>query len=407
MACVTAPYERGLCCVCVLCGPQRLFLARLELEAELEAGTAERDADKLTAVLARVDAEGAPKVSRQAERGGRATVEKLALFAQCDVAMGAQDTEALSTHLSSLSNGWYAQGRHRAAQGDAVDDSLDEHWYQEDKAEYQKYQIAYKRLTVLVQIEKHMEPLNAALLQVAVDTAIDVKVVDPLVDKAIEILKALDRETQIGAFQVPLSAGGEYGSASWLSNPQFLLTFPTQVESGIAKLSITMTEGGGDAHAGGDVEELTEVEFFGEFALHAMANEALGAAEVLPGASVVGASEYSDGSSIVVIDAISTGREYFLVPSTKVKDEQGPFKITVICETPGVNMDLRPVVKTGDLVLQAISVRAPAISRQPYQHRCLCALECTSASRVCLHTPTAHPTDGGCVDDFRVLVHAG
>ena len=42
---------------------------------------------------------------------------------------------------------------------------------------------------------------------------------------------------------------------------------------------------------------------------------------------------------------------------TTIKDEKGPFKITVICETPGVNMDLRPVVKTGDLVLQAISVR--------------------------------------------------
>ena len=44
------------------------------------------------------------------------------------------------------------------------------------------------------------------------DTALEVKMKDPLVDKAIEILNALDREVAKDEFKKPLAAGGGHGS---------------------------------------------------------------------------------------------------------------------------------------------------------------------------------------------------
>ena len=79
--------------------------------------------------------------------------------------------------------------------------------------------------------------------------------VDPLVDKAIEILKNIDRETATGAFEKPFDSGGAYGGDEWLSNPHFRITFASRGEDAPskAKISVTCAEG----REGGDDEGTT------------------------------------------------------------------------------------------------------------------------------------------------------
>lgn len=151
-----------------------------------------------------------------------------------------------------------------------------------------------------------------------------------------------------GAWKRPLTAGGELGSDSWTSNPQYSLTFPAVPDSGLVKLSVTMTQ---DAEGGDGLAAV-----IGEFAIHVVRNPKVAADEVMPDAEVVAQCDYDNDSSIVVIEELDANAgPYYLVPSTLEKDEEAPFVISVICETPGADINLTAVVKTSELVLKAIA----------------------------------------------------
>ena len=323
----------------------RQTIVRLQVEEELYAGVQERVRAKCVAALERVGKGDAGKcVSRELLEGARAMVEKLDLFFECAKAVDAADADGLKAKIHDLMSGWWMNS-------DADDGEIQytgsPNWLLADKTQLQVYKVALKELTVLSSIRKYMEPLNAAQLQASVDVALEVKINDPLVDKAIELLNALDRETRYGEFAHPLTAGGPYEGGSWLVNPQFCLTFPAEVESHTCKLSIIMIEGGDNS----------DVQFFEDFGLHLIQNPAGSLAEeVAPDHKVVAKTEYDSETSILVLEALPTGdgARYYIVPSTKLAREVGPFTIKILCETPGVNMDVEAVVKMGDLVLEAM-----------------------------------------------------
>ena len=333
--------------------PAKKMIELLDIEDILDDVVQKRDLTACRAILVRVDAEGAPKVTPELVVAARAMVEKLVLFGECDVAMNAKDVDTLRSKISDVAHGWWHNGDGHGGGGRGSPPpspgggAPGSHWYLADKKQLQTYQIALKRLTVLVDIQQYMEPLSAAKLQAAVDTAEDVKVADPLVDQAIEILKALDREVVNGEFKMPRAAGGNKEEPTWLQNPQFKLTFPSEVDSRIAKLSITMTEGGG-----GD----DDADYFEDYTVHICSNPPdVEADEAVPSSTVVATAAYDAETTILVIDELPTDKTYYIVASTGTAGEVGPFKLNVICETIGVNMDLANVVKTGDLVLDAIA----------------------------------------------------
>ena len=327
--------------------PARQTIVRLQVEEELDVGVQERVRAKCVAALERVGKGDAGKwVSQELLEGARAMVEKLDLFTECAKAVDAADADGLKAKIHDVMSGWWMKS-HTAA-SDAGDGEIQStNWLLADKTQLHVYKVALKTLTVLSSIRKYMEPLNAAQLQASVDVALEVQINDPLVDKAIEILNALDRETRYGEFAHPLTAGGPYEGDSWLANPQFCLTFPAEVESHTCKLSIIMIEGGDNS----------DVQYFEDFGLHLVQNPAGSLAEeVAPDHKVVAKTEYDSETSILVLEALPTGdgARYYIVPSTKLAREVGPFKINFLCETPGVNMNVEAVVKTGDLVLEAM-----------------------------------------------------
>ena len=326
--------------------PARQTIVRLQVEEELDVGVQERVRAKCVAALERVGKGDAGKwVSRELLEGARAMIEKLDLFTECAKAVDAADADGLKAKIHDVMSGWWMDSNHASDADDGEIQSTN--WLLADKNQLHLYKVALKVLTVLSSIRKYMEPLNAAQLQASVDVALEVQINDPLVDKAIEILNALDRETRYGEFAHPLSAGGPYEGDSWLANPQFCLTFPAEVESHTCKLSIIMIEGGDNS----------DVQFFEDFGLHLIQNPAGSLAEeVAPDHKVVAKTEYDSETSILVLEALPTGdgARYYIVPSTKLAREVGPFKINFLCETPGVNMNVEAVVKTGDLVLEAM-----------------------------------------------------
>ena len=211
-----------------------------------------------------------------------------------------------------------------------------------------RYQLAYKRLTVLAELQRHMEPLDVGKLQGAIDTALQVKMVDPLVDAAVELLKNIDRETSSGAFAKPYDAGGAYGGNEWLGNPHFKVSFKEKEGApGKVRISITCAEGKG----GGD-----DTDYFGAFAIHLVRNaDKQRTREAQPGFELLASSDYSMDTAVLTVDDIDTAHPFFIVPSTQVANEEGPFVLNVICETPGADLVLEPVVQVGDLVLDAIA----------------------------------------------------
>lgn len=184
--------------------PAEQVILRLEIEEALESGVAERDRPKLMKAVGQAQADGAPPVTESFVTAAKAMLNKLDGFDACQDAMDAKAVEGLKEAIHHMNEGWWKE----------------EHWYAADKQQLRTYQLAYKRLSVLSELQKHMEPLSVAFLQAALDTAIEVKISDPLVDKAIEILKNIDRETVKAAFQKPLCAGGAHGGESWTNNPQ-------------------------------------------------------------------------------------------------------------------------------------------------------------------------------------------
>lgn len=346
-------------------------IERIDCEALLEAGVEERSAGTLNTALERAAADAKLGIKPQLVEAAKAMIEKLKGFDSCESTMQAKDADGLKQAIEGLKAGWWQA----------------EHWTPVDKSELSKYVVAYKRLTVLIELEKHMEPLNIMMLQAratprrprtptpphapppppqpsttprqphpptpttqgALDTALSVKVADPLVDKAIEILKAIDRETVKGEFKKPLSSGGAHGGPGWASNPQYRASFSAEAPPSV-RLAITMIEGGdddGDGDADGD--------FFGDFAVHLVRNPAgSDSTEALPEAEVFASSEYNEDTTMLIVDDVDSTRPFFIVPSTKVADEEGPFVINVIVETPHADLSVETVVKIGDQVLEAI-----------------------------------------------------
>ena len=74
----------------------------------------------------------------------------------------------------------------------------------------------------------------------------------------------------------------------------------------------------------------------------------------MPEAEVLAGGEYDEESCILTIDELDATKPFVLVPSTLKEDEEGPFIIKVIVETPGANVTITPVVPVGELVLAAI-----------------------------------------------------
>ena len=320
--------------------PARRVLLRLLLQGKLEDGVQARDKAVLTAAIDEADQMGAHVVSDllrknfdMALTSAKAMVEKLDQFAACQTAMDAKDVEGLQAAISAVTGAWYIQ----------------DHWEVSDQTQLKTYQLAYKRLTVLSELQKYMEPLNVAQLQGALNTAQQVKMVDPLVDKAIEILKNIDRETATGAFEKPFDSGGAYGGDEWLSNPHFRITFASRGEDAPskAKISVTCAEG----REGGD----DEGDYFGAYAIHLVRNSNDYTNEAVPGFELIASTAYSTDTAIMTVDEVDCSQTYFLVPSTKIAGEEGPFTINVICETPHADLNLEPVEQVGDLVLQAIA----------------------------------------------------
>lgn len=192
--------------------PARRVLRRLEIEDHLEDAIDARSGAELTAAIdeARVMGE-LVEMDQLRERfnaklrAAEAMLDKLAAFGKCQHAVDNGDAEGLRSTIGAAQSGWWKA----------------EHWYEEDKAKLKSFQLALKRLTVLVELQQHMEPLNVGALQGALDTARQVKVSGPLVDKAAEILKSIDRESTSGAFTKPYDSGGAFGNDEWLSNPHF------------------------------------------------------------------------------------------------------------------------------------------------------------------------------------------
>lgn len=321
-----------------LVGPAEEVILRLEIEEALESSVAERGRAKIVAAIGRAEADGAPEVATSYLEAANAMLAKLNGFDECQKTMDAKAVDGLKEAIHHMNEGWWKKA----------------HWYAEDKQQLHTYQLAYKRLSVLSELENYMEPLSVAFLQNALDTAIEVEVKDPLVDKAIEILKNIDRETVKAAFQRPLCAGGSHGGDSWTSNPQFRVVvrgMNGEEPPAFVKISITMVEGGDEQATGTQAED-----YYGAFAVHVCRNKAgVESEEVLGDAEILAASEYDDDTTILTVGDVETASEFYIVASTKIEGEQGPFVINILCETPGADMDVARVVKTGDLVLQAIA----------------------------------------------------
>jgi hypothetical protein len=287
--------------------PARRVLKRLQLSERLEEATDARNKADLTIAISEADQMGAvvsDLIRNSFEAvltAAKAMVAKIDAFAACKTAMDAEDVIGLHAAIASVSGAWYIQN----------------HWYEADKTELKSYQLAYKRLTVLTELEKNMEPLNVAGLQGALDTALQVKTVDPLVDKAIEILKSIDREKELGAFVKPHDAGGAYGGDEWLSNPHFKVTFANRGQDtpSKVKVSIICTEGKGD----GD-----DADYFGAFAVHVVRMPGNpDAAEAQPGFELIASSDYSMDTTVLTIDELDCSQGCFIIPSTQIKGEEG------------------------------------------------------------------------------------
>ena len=50
---------------------------------------------------------------------------------------------------------------------------------------------------------------------------------------------------------------------------------------------------------------------------------------------MLGASEYEHETTILTVADVDTSREFFIVASTAVEGEQGPFVVNLMCEAPG------------------------------------------------------------------------
>ena len=321
-----------------LVAPAEQIVQRVNIEDMIESGVADRDKVRIVDAMGRAGASGTAKVKEFFMVMGKAMVEKLDGFDVCQQAMDAQSIPDLKQALQHMNEGWW----------------MAEHWYAADKQHLRTFQLAYKRLTVLGELQRCMEPLQIAPLQAAYDTAIEVHVTDALVDKAAQILQNIDRKTVQTAFQTPHCAGGPFAGDTWTANPQFRVTLSGK--DGAARpdkvtISLTMAEGGEEEGTGTQAGD-----FFGQFAVHVCVNkDGKASEEVMDGCTVLGHSEYDDETAILTVPDIDSSQELYIVPSTKIAGEDGPFVIRVLCETPGGVMNIERVVKTGDLVLQAIA----------------------------------------------------
>ena len=315
--------------------PARRVLKRLLVEDKLEDATDARNKADLTAAIDEATSMGEVVSDLLRKRfdnvlaAAKAMVEKLDKFDVCQATMDASDVEGLHSAIEAVSSGWWIAANH---------------WYEPDKKQLGVYKLAYKRLTVLTEIEKYIEPLNIGALTGALNTALQVKMVDPLVDKAIEILKNIDREKATGEFVKPFDSGGAFGGDDWLANPHFKVTFGEGAPATV-KISMTCSEG----------RESEDTDYFGAFALHIVRMADISAHEAQPGFELITSSEYSMDTAVLTVEELDTARGCFIIPSTQVKGEEGPFVINVICETPGADLILDPVVQVGDLVLKAIN----------------------------------------------------
>ena len=191
------------------------MLRRLDLEDRLESATEARNKGELSEAVAEAETMGAVVSDLLRKRfdevlaAAKAMVAKLAAFESCQEAMDSANVEGLHAAIGAAQGGWWKA----------------EFWYESDKQQLKAYQLAYKRLTVLAELQKYMEPLDVGRLQGALDTALQVKMVDPLVDRAAEILANIDRETSSGAFSQPYDCGGAYGGKDWLGNPHLKVSF--------------------------------------------------------------------------------------------------------------------------------------------------------------------------------------
>ena len=313
------------------------MLRRLDLEDRLESATEARNKGELSEAVAEAETMGAVVSDLLRKRfdevlaAAKAMVAKLAAFESCQEAMDTANVEGLHAAIGAAQGGWWKA----------------EFWYESDKQQLKAYQLAYKRLTVLAELQKYMEPLDVGRLQGALDTALQVKMVDPLVDRAAEILANIDRETSSGAFSQPYDCGGAYGGKDWLGNPHFKVSFTDKEGSpDKVRISITCAEGKG----GGD-----DTDYFGAFAVHVVRNaDKHRTREAQPGFELIASSEYSMDTAVLCVDDLDTSHAFFLIPSTQVQGEEGPFVLNVICETPGADLVLEPVVQLGDCVLRAI-----------------------------------------------------
>ena len=304
------------------------MLRRLDLEDRLESATEARNKGELSEAVAEAETMGAVVSDLLRKRfdevlaAAKAMVAKLAAFESCQEAMDTANVEGLHAAIGAAQGGWWKA----------------EFWYESDKQQLKAYQLAYKRLTVLAELQKYMEPLDVGRLQGALDTALQVKMVDPLVDRAAEILANIDRETSSGAFSQPYDCGGAYGGKDWLGNPHFKVSFTDKEGSpDKVRISITCAEGKG----GGD-----DTDYFGAFAVHVVRNaDKHRTREAQPGFELIASSEYSMDTAVLCVDDLDTSHAFFLIPSTQVQGEEGPFVLNVICETPGADLVLEPVVQ--------------------------------------------------------------
>lgn len=113
------------------------------------------------------------------------------------------------------------------------------------------------------------------------------------------------------------------------------------------RISITCVEGEGDADGKDN---------FGAFALHVVRMPGNPSAhEAQPGFELLASSEYSYDTAVLTLDDLDCAGGCFIIPSTQVAGEEGPFTLNVLCETPHADLVLEPVVQIGDLMLQAIA----------------------------------------------------
>ena len=314
--------------------PAKEIIAMLEIEDELVEGVMTRNKDGELAMWIE-KAKGYQRVDKEKVDAGVAELEKLAMFETCRGCIKAEDPDGLKSGIDGI----------MAASWKTKEIGDGGFWYEIDKTTMRELKLAYKKLSVLVEIEKYIDPLSAIRLQSAYEDAIEAGVSHELVTKAKEILDKIDREQIKGEFNKKANtAGGGHGTANWNNNPQFYCHFK---EGGpeTVKISFSLKEGGG---ADGE-------EFFGPFTLHVLRNQAADKGEeAMPEAEVLAAGEYDEESTILTIDELDSSKPFVICPSTQVEGEEGPFVLNILVETIGADVTVTPVVKVGELVMAAI-----------------------------------------------------